>query len=242
MAVLVSNVAARVRTQAVAAMARARTHRVALRLQPQARRRRHARRRAVGDRLPDRADAEGAGRAAAAGERLDRRARPAIRPRTRSTRPISRPPNGPGRTTGRPGAAPTRCRAPSACSCRCAPAAARSAWSASTATSRARCSRPDERRLLDALIDQGALAIERVHLVEDMDRVKRTVETDRLRSALLTSISHDLQDAARRRCSARPARCAISAASSPTRRRPICSRRSSTSPSGSTASSPICST
>jgi two-component system sensor histidine kinase KdpD len=52
---------------------------------------------------------------------------------------------------------------------------------------------PDERRLLDALIDQSALAIERVHLVEDMDRVKRTIETDRLRSALLTSISHDLK-------------------------------------------------
>jgi two-component system sensor histidine kinase KdpD len=52
---------------------------------------------------------------------------------------------------------------------------------------------PDERRLLDALIDQGALAIERVHLVEDMDRVRRTIETDRLRSALLTSISHDLK-------------------------------------------------
>jgi two-component system, OmpR family, sensor histidine kinase KdpD len=52
---------------------------------------------------------------------------------------------------------------------------------------------PDERRLLDALIDQSALAIERVHLVEDMDKVKRTVETDRLRSALLTSISHDLK-------------------------------------------------
>jgi two-component system, OmpR family, sensor histidine kinase KdpD len=52
---------------------------------------------------------------------------------------------------------------------------------------------PDERRLLDALIDQGALAIERVYLVEDMDRVKRTVETERLRSALLTSISHDLK-------------------------------------------------
>ena len=52
---------------------------------------------------------------------------------------------------------------------------------------------PDQRRLLDALIDQAALAIERVHLVEDMDRVKRTVETDRLRSALLTSISHDLK-------------------------------------------------
>jgi two-component system, OmpR family, sensor histidine kinase KdpD len=52
---------------------------------------------------------------------------------------------------------------------------------------------PDERRLLDALIDQGALAIERVYLVEDMARVKRTVETERLRSALLTSISHDLK-------------------------------------------------
>jgi len=52
---------------------------------------------------------------------------------------------------------------------------------------------PDERRLLDALVDQGALAIERVLLVEDMDKVKRTVESDRLRSALLTSISHDLK-------------------------------------------------
>jgi two-component system sensor histidine kinase KdpD len=52
---------------------------------------------------------------------------------------------------------------------------------------------PDQRRLLDALMDQAALAIERVHLVGDMERVKRTVETERLRSALLTSISHDLK-------------------------------------------------
>jgi two-component system sensor histidine kinase KdpD len=52
---------------------------------------------------------------------------------------------------------------------------------------------PDQRRLLDALVDQSALAIERVLLVEDMDRVKRTVESDRLRAALLTSISHDLK-------------------------------------------------
>ena len=52
---------------------------------------------------------------------------------------------------------------------------------------------PDQRRLLDALVDQGALAIERVLLVEDMDRVKRTVQSDRLRGALLTSISHDLK-------------------------------------------------
>src|SRR3954463_7063507 len=52
---------------------------------------------------------------------------------------------------------------------------------------------PDQRRLLDALMDQGALAIERVLLVEDMERVRRSAESDRLRSALLTSISHDLK-------------------------------------------------
>ena len=52
---------------------------------------------------------------------------------------------------------------------------------------------PDQRRLLDALTDQAALAVERVRLVEDLDRAKRTAETDRLRSALLTSISHDLK-------------------------------------------------
>ncbi len=52
---------------------------------------------------------------------------------------------------------------------------------------------PDQRRLLDALMDQAALAIERVRLVEDLDRAKRAAEADRLRSALLTSISHDLK-------------------------------------------------
>ncbi len=52
---------------------------------------------------------------------------------------------------------------------------------------------PDQRRLVDALRDQGALAIERVRLVEEMDRVERAAETERLRSALLTSISHDLK-------------------------------------------------
>ena len=52
---------------------------------------------------------------------------------------------------------------------------------------------PESRRLLDALADQGALAIERVRLVEDLDRAERAAETDRLRQALLTSISHDLR-------------------------------------------------
>jgi two-component system, OmpR family, sensor histidine kinase KdpD len=52
---------------------------------------------------------------------------------------------------------------------------------------------PDQRRLLDALIDQSALAIERVFLVGDIDKAQRSIEADRLRSALLTSISHDLK-------------------------------------------------
>jgi two-component system, OmpR family, sensor histidine kinase KdpD len=52
---------------------------------------------------------------------------------------------------------------------------------------------PDQRRLLDALADQGALAIERVRLVEEMVSVEHAAETERLRSALLTSISHDLK-------------------------------------------------
>ena len=53
--------------------------------------------------------------------------------------------------------------------------------------------RPDQQRLLDALLDQAALAIERINLVEDLDRARLAAEADRLRSALLTSISHDLR-------------------------------------------------
>lgn len=52
---------------------------------------------------------------------------------------------------------------------------------------------PDQNRLLNALTDQAALAIERVNLVEDVDRARLQAETDRLRAALLTSISHDLR-------------------------------------------------
>ena len=51
----------------------------------------------------------------------------------------------------------------------------------------------EQRRLFDALADQGALAIERIRLVEDLDHSKLLTETDRLRQALLTSISHDLK-------------------------------------------------
>jgi two-component system, OmpR family, sensor histidine kinase KdpD len=52
---------------------------------------------------------------------------------------------------------------------------------------------PEESRLLDALADQAALAIDRVILAAEADRARLVAETDRLRSALLTSISHDLR-------------------------------------------------
>ena len=52
---------------------------------------------------------------------------------------------------------------------------------------------PEQRRLLDSLSDQSALAIERINLVEDVDKTRLAAETERLRSALLTSISHDLR-------------------------------------------------
>jgi two-component system, OmpR family, sensor histidine kinase KdpD len=52
---------------------------------------------------------------------------------------------------------------------------------------------PDQQRLLDALADQAALAIERVNLARDLHVARLQVETDRLRAALLTSISHDLR-------------------------------------------------
>ncbi|MGO4447767.1 DUF4118 domain-containing protein [Phyllobacterium sp. TAF24] len=52
---------------------------------------------------------------------------------------------------------------------------------------------PEQQRLLDALADQAAVAIERTQLAVDVDRAKLAAEADRLRSALLTSISHDLK-------------------------------------------------
>jgi two-component system sensor histidine kinase KdpD len=52
---------------------------------------------------------------------------------------------------------------------------------------------PDERRLLDALVDQVALAVERTRLVADLEEARFLSETERLRSALLSSVSHDLR-------------------------------------------------
>src|SRR5262252_2089442 len=52
---------------------------------------------------------------------------------------------------------------------------------------------PDERRLLDALCDQAAVAIERISFAKGLDEARVLAETERLRAALLTSISHDLR-------------------------------------------------
>jgi two-component system, OmpR family, sensor histidine kinase KdpD len=52
---------------------------------------------------------------------------------------------------------------------------------------------PDERRLLNALIDQVAIAIERTQLAADMEETRVLSETESLRAALLSSVSHDLR-------------------------------------------------
>ncbi|WP_439815638.1 ATP-binding protein [Zavarzinia sp. CC-PAN008] len=52
---------------------------------------------------------------------------------------------------------------------------------------------PDQSRLLDALADQTAVGIERIHLAEAIDAARVAAEGERLRSALLTSLSHDLK-------------------------------------------------
>ena len=52
---------------------------------------------------------------------------------------------------------------------------------------------PEERRLLDALVDQVAIAIERTQLAGDMEQTRLLSETESLRAALLSSVSHDLR-------------------------------------------------
>ncbi len=50
-----------------------------------------------------------------------------------------------------------------------------------------------DRRLLEALVDQIALALERLRLTEELSETRLAAETDRLRTALLNSVSHDLR-------------------------------------------------
>lgn len=51
----------------------------------------------------------------------------------------------------------------------------------------------DQRRLLVAMRDQAAVAFERAMLVEERERAELRSETEKLRSALLSSVSHDLR-------------------------------------------------
>lgn len=52
---------------------------------------------------------------------------------------------------------------------------------------------PGGRRLLDALLDQAAVAVERLSLASEMQTARVEAETERLRSSLLASLSHDLK-------------------------------------------------
>lgn len=52
---------------------------------------------------------------------------------------------------------------------------------------------PEQMRLLETLADQAAVAIERTTLVADIEIARVATERERLRSALLSSLSHDLR-------------------------------------------------
>jgi two-component system sensor histidine kinase KdpD len=51
----------------------------------------------------------------------------------------------------------------------------------------------DQERLLDTLADQAALALERTQLVKDIEAAQMAQEKEQLRTALLSSLSHDLR-------------------------------------------------
>lgn len=52
---------------------------------------------------------------------------------------------------------------------------------------------PEQMRLLETLADQAAVAVERTILVSDIETARVATERERLRSALLSSLSHDLR-------------------------------------------------
>jgi two-component system sensor histidine kinase KdpD len=58
---------------------------------------------------------------------------------------------------------------------------------------RAAVQREDERRLLQSICDQAAVAFERVQLSAQRERARLLEESERLRTALLASVSHDLR-------------------------------------------------
>ena len=130
--------------------------------------------------------------AAAAGGRIGSLAG-ASRGQTSWAKPISPPPAGAGPTTAPRAVTARRIPGPAGSSFPCIPAAGWSRSSASRPSGRVRCSAPISGACWRRCADQAALAIERINLARDVDRARLEAETDRLRSALLTSISHDLR-------------------------------------------------
>jgi two-component system sensor histidine kinase KdpD len=51
----------------------------------------------------------------------------------------------------------------------------------------------DEGQTVDAVLDQGAVALERINFASDAARVEALTHTEKLRAALLSSVSHDLR-------------------------------------------------
>lgn len=51
----------------------------------------------------------------------------------------------------------------------------------------------EQREMVQALCDQAAMAVERTELVSDLEDARVITETEQLRSALLSSVSHDLR-------------------------------------------------
>lgn len=51
----------------------------------------------------------------------------------------------------------------------------------------------ETRRMIDAIVDQTSLALERTRLIAEASEARATAEGEKLRSALLSSVSHDLR-------------------------------------------------
>ena len=195
-AIAASALAARTRSQTEAARREARTDRRALRLQPQDRGRHRARRPAVDRGHPSCPAAGRRGRDPDAGDdpaTASSPCGPPFRPTASSATPTSPRRAGRGMPTIRRAAAPTPCPAgrwlfvPISTS-RAAvgvigvlPQKAGRELSASAA--------PAAR----GVGNQAAVAIERLTLADDIDQARLGAERERLRSAMLTSVSHDLR-------------------------------------------------
>ena len=118
---------------------------------------------------------------------------PAIRRKTGWTTRRGRRPNGHGRTPNPPAAAPPRSRPRTGCSCRLQTGRGPVGVLGVQIEGGDRPLSPEDSRLLGTLADQAAVAIERTNLVSDIENARLAAETERLRSALLSSLSHDLR-------------------------------------------------